>query len=119
MYKLPEDINDDFLQGEVVKMVCFNLNQIYIHFQSSIQICIEGQYSLVNRKGEKIYFDVHPVLNDNGLLQILEKEVKGVEISKSRTDFSIQFQDGVLLEIIGNCLYESYSIKLNERTIIV
>lgn len=119
MYKIPEDITNDFLRGKIVKMICFNLNQIYIHFDSLIQITIEGQYSLVNEKREECFFDVYPITSGTEILLLLEKEVVNIKINKSRTDLSIQFENDTVLNIIGNDSYESYVIKISDRVIIV
>jgi hypothetical protein len=119
MYKIPEDIKSDFLRGEIVTMICFSSNQIYIHFESLIQIIIEGQYSLVNEKGEEYLFDVYPVTDSTGILRLLEKKVVNIEINKSRTDLSIRFENDTALNILANDSYESYVIKISERIIII
>ena len=119
MYKIPEDIDTTFLLGEEVIMVCFNLNQVYIHFESNIQVAIEGEYSIVAADGKESLFEVYPVISDNGLLRLLGRKVKQVKICEFRTDLSIQFDNDTVINLIGSDSYECYSIKINERWIIV
>ena|ERR1700744_4257968 len=118
MYKLPDDITNIFLKDDVVKMICFNINQIYIHFESSIYITIDSRY-ILTQKGIDRPLDVYPVISDSGLLSLLEKKVKRISISDLRHDINIYFEDNLSIKLMGNLNYESYSITIKDRRIII
>lgn len=118
MYSIPNDITNTFLNNDAVKMICYNINQIYIHFESSISIAIEGQF-ILTKDGVEHLFDVYPVSFDHGLLALLENKVRSVNISNSRKNLEIEFENGAVLIILGSDDYESYTIKIDDRAIII
>lgn len=118
MYSIPEDVNENFLEGAIVEMICFNISQIYIHFDNNVQIIIEGQYSL-NAAGNESTFDVYPVTSDNRLLQLINKKVLRVQIGNARKNFLIKFEAEKTLEVVNSDYYESCTIKIGDRVIIL
>jgi hypothetical protein len=118
MYRIPENISENFLEGAIVEMICFNISQIYIYFDNKVQIIIEGRYSL-NVAGYENTFDVYPVTSDNRLLQLINKRVMIVEIDNERKNLLIKFEEENTLAIVNNDSYESCIIKIGDRVIIL
>lgn len=117
MYSIPEDISEDFLKGATIEMICFNISQIYIHFSNKIQIIIEGQYSL-RTVDDELVFDVYPVTSDN-LLHLIDKRVIDVQIDDVRQNLFIEFESESILGVLSSSSYESFTIKIGSRVIII
>ena len=113
MYGLPKDFNGDFFIGQILEMVCFNENQVYLHFGCEITVTIESAFSYQNDKIVSI-----PV-RESDLMKMLGLSVSKAEGEKDGT-LSLTFSNGETLKIYDiSKQYESYSITYKGNRIIV
>jgi hypothetical protein len=118
MYLLPNTFDPKFLKGERLIMICFNANQIILHFDSSARITIEGEY-IIEENNQQGRYNVFPLKNDNGLLTLIETEIEDSYTDYERKDLRIKFSNRIILTLIGSDQYESYSIKKGDLEILV
>lgn len=119
MHKIPEDLDLNIIKGKTVNQVVFGLNAISILFSPKLFIQWSGGFS-ISILGKKNEFEsVFPVQNDFGLLKLLEKEVVSVSISQNRDMLSITFNDNINLELISDIYYESFTVYINDKEIII
>jgi hypothetical protein len=113
MYGLPKDFDGSFLVGRTLEMVCFNQNQVYLHFDSDITITIESAFSY---KTEQV-IDV-PVQESN-LMEMLGSTVSVAQGDANGT-LSLLFNNGEALKVYDTTKqYESYTIAYGGKVIIV
>jgi hypothetical protein len=113
MHGLPKDFDGSFFLGRILEMVCFNQNQIYLHFDDKITVAIESAFS---------YKDVQvmsvPVQKSN-LMELLGASVSRVQTGRDGT-LELLFDNGSELKIYDTTpQYESYSITYEGHVIIV
>ena|ERR1700712_2087812 len=118
MYKVPDDLNSDFLRDDTLIMVSFNANQIYLHFETGILITLEGEY-IISIVGKEHLYNVYPVSYENGLLELIEKKVERTEVLNSKKDLTIHFENSLCVTLINSDNYESYQVKINDRRFIL
>ena len=118
MYLLPNTFDPKLLKGERLIMICFNANQINLHFDSSARITIEGEY-IIEENTLQMRFNTFPLKGDNGLLTLIETEIEDSYTDYERKDLRIKFSNRITLTLIGNDQYESYSIKKGDLEIII
>jgi hypothetical protein len=113
MYGLPKDFDGAFLVGRSLDMVCFNQNQVYLHFDINVLITIEDSFSCQDEQ----VVDV-PVRESN-LMQLLGATVSRVRGDKEGT-LSLLFDNGQTLKVYDTTKqYESYRITYEGHDIIV
>jgi hypothetical protein len=71
MYGLPEDFSCAFFVGRTLEMLCFNANQIYLHFGKQTSVCVEGTYSIAPSGSDPKVFEVPDVNTD--LFKLIER----------------------------------------------
>jgi hypothetical protein len=117
MYGLPRNFDLSFLHGRRLQMLCFNANQIYLHFDHAVTITIEGSYSLQRNR-----IEVQQVLSvpraEPTLLQLIEHTLAGASSDDGRT-LALTFDDGALLKLYDDEKYESYKIQRGPSVTIV
>jgi hypothetical protein len=118
MYLLSTNFDPKFLKGERLMMICFNANQISLHFDSSTKITFEGEY-IIEENNQQMRCNVFPLKNDNGLLTLIETEIEDAYTDYERKDLRIKFSNRIILTLIGSDQYESYSIKKGDFEILV
>lgn len=73
-----------------------------------------------SHSGQLFCFDeVYPVKNDLGLLRILERKIFNADINNRRDELTITFEDDSQLCLIGNEMYESFTLNINNIEVIV
>jgi hypothetical protein len=119
MYGLPKDFTGTFIKGRQLELICFNANQVCLHFDDKVSITVESSYSYQKARTEpnpKI-FDVPP--SESDLMQLLEHSVIEVRGDEQGT-LSLEFDHGHIFRCFDNSRqYESYHIKWGEAEIIV
>ncbi len=118
MYKIPENYNTSALKGQVIFQIAFGLNFISLFFDKGY-IQFEGRFSITIGSQTHEFDEVYPINNDCGLLQLLEKSIIGVDVNKNRNILTLLFEKGLTLKLIGNPMYESFRIKIDEFEILV
>lgn len=118
MYKIPIEFNIDKLKGEVITQIAFGLNFITLFFNQGI-IQFSGTFTIHFRHRKIYYQEVYPVINDFGLLKLIEKSIVGVEVNDYRNILTLIFEDEIKLQLTGNDNYESFRVKINDKEIIV
>lgn len=116
MYKIPENFDISVLKDEVINQIAFGLNFITLFFNKGF-IQITGSFSFTFSGKQKNYNEVYPVVNDFGLLRILEKKVTNVSLNANRDVFIIKLEDGLTLCLKGNEMFESFMINVNGQEI--
>ncbi|MBP6184082.1 MAG: hypothetical protein KA479_04025 [Saprospiraceae bacterium] len=118
MYKIPEDFNLNSIQNEEISQIAFGLNFITL-FLSNGFIQFSGSFSFFYSSRKHIYDEVFPVQNDYGLLKLLEKKIVKATINNERDALTLDFEEGIILELIGSKEYESFTINLAGKKILV
>jgi hypothetical protein len=117
MYGLPENFDASFLVGQTLEMVCFNANQLYLHFSSHITITVESTFSYQDGSSQSAPQQV-PVKESN-LMQLLEHKVSKASGDKNGT-LALVFDNGHTVQCYDSSKnYESYQIKIGEKVIVV
>jgi hypothetical protein len=117
MYKIPENFNISQLKGEVIFQIAFGLNFVSLFFDKGY-INIEGSF-FISINNQKNQFNVYPIQNDFGLLQLLEKKIIEAETNIERDRLVLLFENEYSIELVGDIGYESYTIRIGEDEIIV
>jgi hypothetical protein len=113
MYGLPSDFDGTFLIGRVLEMVCFNQNQVYLHFDAKTTITIESAFSYKSAQ----VIDL-PVRESN-LMELLGASVSRVQGEENGT-LNLFFDNGQSLIVFDTTQqYESYRITYGSKAIIV
>lgn len=116
MYKVSESFDITILKGIVINQITFGLNFISLLFNRGF-IQINGSFSISYSGKQYSYDEVYPVKNDFGLLQILENKVISILINDNRDEMEIEFENGLKLCLIGNEMYESFIISIDENVV--
>ena len=113
MYGLPKDFDGNVLVGRVLEMVCFNENQVYLHFDRKTTITIEVAFSYGSDQVIEI-----PVKESN-LMESLGASVTEAHGDEHGT-LSLLFDNGQTLKVYDpSKQYESYTISYEGKVIIV
>jgi hypothetical protein len=118
MYIIPNTFDPKSLIGEILVMICFNSNQITLHFETSTMITFEGEFIIEVNNIEKLH-NVYPLGDDKGLLAFIETEIKDSYTDEARKNLKIKFSNNSNLILVGNDEYESYMINKDGAKIIV
>lgn len=119
MYGLPKDFDASFLVGLTLEMVCFNINQVYLHFSSHVLITIEGDFLYQASASDNTARTTRPPILETNLTKLLEHSVSRASGDKDGT-LTMVFDNGHVLKCLDTSPnYEAYKIKHGDRTIIV
>lgn len=118
MYGLPADFDSRIFVGSNLEMICFAVNQLYLHFGHKLMIQLGGEYSLqTDPASEPEIIEVpefHPQLT-----KLLEQTVNNASATREGT-LTLQFSNGAVFTCYDRTPgYESYEIIIGERRIIV
>jgi hypothetical protein len=72
MFGLPENFDGTFFVGRTLEMICFNINQIYFHFDDHITVQIEGPFTYQRGPLESEASLLHPPVPTSNLMELLE-----------------------------------------------
>ena len=118
MYGFPKNFDPDVFIGLTLEMICFNFNQIYLHFDKQTSITIEATLTYQMADGKEPLEISPPVLSSN-LMGLLEHKVISAT-SQSDGTLSLTFDNGHIVKCLDpEPNYESYKISLGTTTIIV
>ena len=119
MYGLPKDFDATFLVGLTLEMICFNINQVYLHFSDHVMITIEGDFLYQVSPSDNASRTTSPPILKSNLMQLLEHSVSKASGDKDGT-LTMVFDNGQIIKLLDTLPnYESYKFKHGERTIIV
>lgn len=118
MYKIPDDFNPISIKNEAITQIAFGINFITL-FHSNGFMQFSGRFSFQHNSQKYEYEEVYPVQNDYGLLVLLEKKIVQVKINNERNALTLEFEGGIIIELIGSNDYESYTLKIDDREILV
>ncbi len=118
MYSLLSSFDPKILKGEKLNMICFTANQIHFHFESLTRITIEGDF-IIEENNQQLKYNVYPVKNDSGLFSLIETEIIDSYTDFERKNLHIKFSNKIILTLIEDDQFESYSINKGELKILV
>ena len=119
MYKLPQNFDATFLIGRKLEMICFNANQVYLHFDGSVTITIESAFSHQHTRSEANMSIIKVPVSESDLMQLLEHAISAASGDTDGT-LTVVFDNGHTLKCFDTSpQYESYQIKRGESVIIV
>jgi len=119
MYGLPSDFDGSFFIGCRLQMVCFNINQIYLHFSNDVVVTVEGGFLYRKTETEQEYKVVEPPILSSDLMCLLEHKIEKVVWDDVGT-IKMIFENGHVFECYDSFSnYESYKIKHADKTIII
>jgi hypothetical protein len=117
MYGLPKDFDGSSLIGRTLEMVCFNLNQISLHFGDHVMITVEGALTYQSVSG--VVQKLSPPVVETNIMQLVGRELVRVVGSPGGT-LSLTFDNGHIVECLDTSAdYESYRISFGGQMIIV
>ena len=117
MHGLPRSFDPTFFVGRQMEMVCFNENQVYLHFDHKISIVIEA--ALRHEYGSGCdQVDSMPVTTSR-LMRLLGAEVRNAKATIDGT-LTLQFDNGDRLTCFDTSRsFESYRIQRGTEMTIV
>lgn len=98
-------------------MVCFNINQIYLHFDNHVTVTVESELDYKPASGAMQ--KLSPPVVETNMMQLVGRKVMRIAASPNGT-LSLTFDNGHVVECLDvSANYESYQISFNGQTIIV
>jgi hypothetical protein len=118
MYKLPQNINFEFLKGREICQICFGILQVQFNFDASVKIYVTSPFSYVSKEGVESKFESSKMAG--GLVdKLIGKGVIDVSVQEESTLVLI-FSTGEKLVFYGdNSGYECYEIRHGNHVIVV
>jgi hypothetical protein len=118
MYGLPKDFDCNCFVGHALEMICVNANQIYLHFDGKTVITIESKYAVRKKQDANILVSEVPFV-ETKLFSLIEQKIIAATAREDGT-LTLAFGNDFLLSCYDRSdQYESYQIKLGDKTIIV
>lgn len=119
MYGLPMNFSATFLNGRTLEQICFNQNQISLHFDSEVTITIESAFAHQQPESEEeVKLLEVPVLQSD-LMQLLGRSVSRASGTDDGT-LVLVFENGHTLKCFDTSReFESYQIRHGTSVIIV
>jgi hypothetical protein len=118
MYGLPKDFDAPSLIGLTLEMVCFNISQIYLHFDHHVMITVEGTLTYQSKLNGNVQKLSPPVVETN-LMQLVGHKVTHAVGTPDGT-LSLTFDNGHVVECLDDSPdYESYQIAIGGKTVVV
>ena len=118
MYRIPDDFNLINIKNEVIIQIAFGLNFITLFFSKGF-IQFSGSFSFYDKGQKYDYEEVYPVQDDYNLLKLLEKKITQVITNEDRNVLILEFEDKIILKLIGSESYESYTLNIDGKEIII
>lgn len=117
MYGLPEDFDPSTFMGAEVSAVCISTNTVQIHFDLDRLITLQGSFA---HSVDSSHLNDLVVPEGSTTLARLPGRVVVSASAQSGRDLRLDFDDGqVVVCVDDSTMYESYSINLGGREIIV
>jgi hypothetical protein len=109
MHGLPDDFSCAFFVGKTLEMLCFNANQVYLHFGQRTHIAVEGTYS-VSCSGQEIRRFRVPAVNLD-LFKLIENKVTSASGARDGT-LTLTFANGMVFCCYDDeAAFECYTIR--------
>jgi len=109
MHGLPESFSCEFFTGRTLEMLCFNANQVYLHFGNKTYVCVDATYSLSPIGSDPKVFDVPNVNID--LFKLIERTVTDATGAPDGT-LTLVFDNGLVFRCYDSeSSYECYTIQ--------
>jgi hypothetical protein len=119
MYKFPDDFDGRAFVGRTLEMICFNANQVYLHFDKKVSICAESSFLLSKHSSDEDRVIVSIPLKNSEMVELLDHSVTEIAIS-DRRNLTLRFDHGQSLSFVDQSeLYESFRFVIGDTTIIV
>lgn len=119
MYGLPENFDGSFFVGRILEMICFNSNQVYLHFDDQTTIMIEGSFSHRHAGSGENPGIVNVPVKRSDLMELMGHKVVAVSADRDGT-LTLDFDgDQIFTCYDQSPNYESYQIKRGAKVIIV
>ena len=118
MYGLPKGFNATRLAGRTLQLLCFSVNQLFLHFDEKVSIEVESEmsYDDLSDRGP-VVIEVPTVASD--LMRLLGRLVVQASGDEDGT-LTLKFDNGHILQCLDSSpMYESYTIGFNDEQIIV
>ncbi len=117
MHKIPEDFNFHVIKGKTIDQVAFGSNVITLYFDGGY-IQIEGNFEYTDSERTVTFEEIYPISHDFGLLQLLDTAIIDI-MTTTRETLILTFNNGHRLILQGVDQYESFSVCVDGKTIIV
>ena len=116
---MADDFDAGSLVGRTLEMLCFNSNQIYLHFGDKMSICAETPFlHETNSRDGKSHIISLPPKNSSLLDLISIAVVNATTINGQRV--TLRFENGdVLILADTSAQYESFKFCFGERTFLL
>ena len=89
MFGLPENFDGTFFVGRTLEMICFNINQVFFHFDDHITVRVEGSFAYERGPSESEASPLHPPVPTSNLMELLEHSVVSVSAGGWHPDFDV------------------------------
>lgn len=119
MYKISKDFDFSLFQGKSISQICFGLNVITVFFSDDIYIQWSGAFEITRNKETKYYKETYPVQNDFGLLYYLNTTPTSICTDADRNNLLLIFDDDNSIKLFGDDAFESFTINVGEKRVIV
>lgn len=112
MYKFPADFDSGQFVGLSLEMVCFNANQIYLHFGNRTSICAEQRFEVHYGCGDDEAILVDVPSHQSSLMRLLENAVGAAWVENGDT-LKLEFDNGSSLCFSpGDQKYEAFHVLI-------
>jgi hypothetical protein len=119
MHRLPKDFDASVMAGRTLEQVCFNSNQIALHFDDGLSIVIESAYSHVTDPTIGGHHILAIPVSTSDLMQLLQCRVSRASGDDQGT-LTLLFENDQTLKIYDTSNeYESYTINSRGQITIV
>ena len=99
-------------------MVCFNANQIYLHFDNHVTITVEGTLTYQSASNGVVQ-KLSPPVSETNLMQLVGHKLEQIT-GKSNGTLSLAFDDNSIVECLDTSPdYESYQLSFEGRLIVI
>ena len=118
MFGLPKDFNASVFVGQELIQICFTANTIHLTFDREVTITLLSSFVEKHGLNEMSRRETVPVLS-SGLMRLIGQKVSSAS-SESDGTLTLEFEDGnTLICLDDSPSYESYSIRVGDKEIIV
>lgn len=117
MYGLPDSFEPSIFVGRVIEQMSFTPNTLFVGFDHDISITIMGEFRYA--LGDQLHptRQAVPVANSS-VMSLVGKRVRSADTTPNGT-LTLHFDPGCLVLVDDSPTYESYTLRLGEREIIV
>ncbi|MDE1901669.1 MAG: hypothetical protein KGI37_08510 [Alphaproteobacteria bacterium] len=117
MYSFPKDVDLSLLNGSTLEMICFNINQISLHFEKRASVIVES--SLRYTQPGKTAQMLSPPVRQADIMQLIGRRIEHAA-STATNSLLLSFGDAGQIECVASPDgYESYHLSFDGKTITV